>query len=126
MTPAIRCRDLRKRYPSRTGPVDAVNGLDLEVKAGECFGLLGPNGAGKTTTIEILEGLLAPTSGEVEVLGRTWAEHERELRELLGISLQETRLTEKLTVRETVELFASFYHSPREWKQVLDELSLIE
>ena len=72
MTLAIRCRDLRKRYPARPTPVDAVNGLDLEVRAGECFGLLGPNGAGKTTTIEILEGLLAPTSGEVEVLGRRW------------------------------------------------------
>ncbi|HEV3445820.1 MAG TPA: ATP-binding cassette domain-containing protein, partial [Gemmataceae bacterium] len=70
MTSAIFCRDLRKRYESRTRPVDAVNGLDLEVETGECFGLLGPNGAGKTTTIEILEGLLAPTSGEVEILGR--------------------------------------------------------
>src|SRR5262250_3805127 len=97
---AIRARGLRKRFASRTGAVDAVDGLDLEIRAGECFGLLGPNGAGKTTTIEILEGLLAPTSGEVEILGRTWGAHSRELRELLGISLQETRLTEKLTVRE--------------------------
>src|SRR3954471_19928898 len=113
MTAAILCRDLRKRYPSRKNPVDAVNGLDLEVRAGECFGLLGPNGAGKTTTIEILEGLLAPTSGEVTILGRTWQKDSRDLREWLGISLQETRLSEKLSVRETLNLFASFYREPR-------------
>src|SRR5437660_4651469 len=98
----IRCRDLRKTYE---GKVEAVRGLDLEILAGECFGLLGPNGAGKTTTIEILEGLLAPTSGEVEILGKTWRLHTQELREMLGISLQETRLRDKLTVRETLELF---------------------
>src|SRR5881396_1061834 len=100
MGPAILCRDLRKRYPARPQPVDAVNGLDLEVNLGECFGLLGPNGAGKTTTIEILEGLLPPTSGEVEVLGMRWGQDDEPLRQRLGISLQETRLTEKLTVLE--------------------------
>src|SRR6516165_1697450 len=126
MTAAILCRDLRKRYPSRPAPVDAVNGLDLEIEAGECFGLLGPNGAGKTTTIEILEGLLAPSSGEIEVLGLSWREHERELREWLGISLQETRLSEKLTVRETLQLFASFYRNPGSVAAVLEELSLVE
>ena len=72
MTPAIRCRALHKTYPARPQPVDAVRGLDLEIFTGECFGLLGPNGAGKTTTIEILEGLLRPTSGEVEILGKRW------------------------------------------------------
>src|SRR5215831_3276069 len=102
MSAAIVCRDLQKIYPARPEPVQAVNGLNLEVKRGECFGLLGPNGAGKTTTIEILEGLLEPTAGVVEVLGMTWKGHERELREWLGISLQETRLSEKLTVRETL------------------------
>ena len=65
METAIRCRDLKKTYD---GKVEAVRGLDLAIEAGECFGLLGPNGAGKTTTIEILEGLLEPTSGEVESL----------------------------------------------------------
>jgi ABC-2 type transport system ATP-binding protein len=109
MIAAIRCRDLRKQYPARPTPVDAVNGLDLEVRAGECFGLLGPNGAGKTTTIEILEGLLPATAGEVEVLGRHWGEDDDALRQRLGISLQETRLAEKLTVRETLTLFRSFY-----------------
>src|SRR5437764_10630258 len=109
MTLAIECRNLRKRYPARPTPVDAVNGVDLEVQEGECFGLLGPNGAGKTTTIEILEGLMQPTSGEVEILGRRWGEDDVALRQRLGISLQETRLAEKLTVRETLTLFRSFY-----------------
>src|SRR5271170_341139 len=98
MPPAISCRELRKRYPARPRPVEAVNGLDLEVFPGECFGLLGPNGAGKTTTIEILEGLLASTSGQVEVLGLRWGQDDAALRQRLGISLQETRLSEKLTV----------------------------
>src|SRR6195952_1544089 len=102
---AVRCRGLVKRYSD----VTAVNGLDLEIRRGECFGLLGPNGAGKTTTIEILEGLTEADSGEVEVLGSTWQRNGRELRERLGISLQETQLTEKLTVLETVRLFRSFY-----------------
>jgi len=123
MDSAIRCRHLKKTYD---GKVEAVRGLDLEIQPGECFGLLGPNGAGKTTTIEILEGLLEPTSGEVEILGMTWPGHERELREWLGISLQETRLSEKLTVRETIELFASFYHHPASVDNVLEEMSLTE
>jgi ABC-2 type transport system ATP-binding protein len=120
---AIQCRGLRKTYD---GKVEAVRGLDLTIHTGECFGLLGPNGAGKTTTIEILEGLLSPTSGDVEVLGRTWQTHERELREWLGISLQETRLSEKLTVRETLQLFSSFYRHPQAVDFVLEELSLQE
>src|SRR5712664_2739342 len=96
-SPAIRCRGLVKDY----GAVRAVNGLDLEVVPGECFGLLGPNGAGKTTTVEILEGLLPPTTGDVEVLGMRWGQDDGALRQRLGISLQETRLSEKLTVLET-------------------------
>ncbi|HEY6766321.1 MAG TPA: ABC transporter ATP-binding protein [Candidatus Sulfotelmatobacter sp.] len=123
MPAAIQCRDLRKTYD---GKIEAVRGLNLEIQAGECFGLLGPNGAGKTTTIEILEGLLDPTSGEVSILGQTWKENEQELRELLGISLQETRLSEKLSVRETIELFASFYRNPRSSDEVLQELELTE
>jgi len=123
MSVAVRCRNLHKTYD---GKLEAVAGLDLEIRAGECFGLLGPNGAGKTTTIEILEGLLAATSGEVEVLGMTWANNQRELRELLGISLQETRLAEKLTVRETIELFASFYKNPLSPDVVMEELVLTE
>jgi len=123
MPTAIQCRDLRKTYD---GKIEAVRGLNLEIQTGECFGLLGPNGAGKTTTIEILEGLLEPTSGEVSILGHSWRENAREMREWLGISLQETRLSEKLSVRETVELFASFYREPRSSAEVLEQLQLTE
>src|SRR6201987_6569900 len=123
MAVAIQCRDLRKTYD---GKVEAVRGLSLQIEVGECFGLLGPNGAGKTTTIEILEGLLDPTSGEVTILGRTWQKNQREVRDWLGISLQETRLSEKLTVRETIELFASFYREPRSSDEVLKQLELTE
>jgi ABC-2 type transport system ATP-binding protein len=88
-----------------------VDGLDLEVRAGECFGLLGPNGAGKTTTVEILEGLLVPDAGDVTVLGCRWgAGHDAALRQRLGIQLQETQLNDRLTVVEIVRLFRSFYH----------------
>lgn len=119
----IQCTDLRKTYD---GKVEAVRGLSLQIEAGQCFGLLGPNGAGKTTTIEILEGLLAPTSGEVRIFGHTWNENPRQLREWIGISLQETRLSEKLNVRETIELFASFYSAPRPTAEVLADLELTE
>jgi ABC-2 type transport system ATP-binding protein len=119
----IRCKDLRKTYE---GKVEAVRGLDLTIYAGQCYGLLGPNGAGKTTTIEILEGLLEATSGSIEVLGRTWREHPEALRESIGVSLQETRLAEKLSVRETLELFSGFYRSARPVDDVLEELALTE
>src|SRR5512136_2551043 len=97
---AISCRGLHKQYKGRGGIVNAVNGLDLEIRRGECFGLLGPNGAGKTTTIEIFEGLLQPTSGDVRILGMHWGEHDDQLRQRLGISLQETRFPERLTTYE--------------------------
>jgi ABC-2 type transport system ATP-binding protein len=119
---AVRCRGLVKRYAD----VVAVNGLDLAVQRGECFGLLGPNGAGKTTTIEILEGLTPPDAGEVEILGSSWQRNGRELRERLGISLQETQLGEKLTVGETVRLFRSFYRRGRDPEEVLVRMALDE
>src|SRR5271155_1114073 len=90
---ALRVKNLRKAYKD----VIAVNGIDLDVRRGECFGLLGPNGAGKTTTIEICEGLTQPDSGEVEVLGLNWKSNANTLRQRLGIQLQETQLSEKLT-----------------------------
>jgi ABC-2 type transport system ATP-binding protein len=121
-TIAVRCQGLVKRYAD----VTAVDGLDLEVRRGECFGLLGPNGAGKTTTIEILEGLTEPDAGEVEILGTSWARDGNALRERLGISLQETQLTEKLTVGETVRLFRSFYREGRDPDTVLSQLALDE
>src|SRR5438132_11686598 len=127
MTAAVICRDLRKRYPSRGGAVEAVNGLDLAIEVGECFGLLGPNGAGKTTTIEILEGLLEPTEGDVEVLGLHWGGRDDDaLRQRLGISLQETRLAEQLTVRETLTLFRSFYRRGVEPDEAIAVVSMEE
>jgi ABC-2 type transport system ATP-binding protein len=89
--------------------VVAVENLDLEVPRGECFGLLGPNGAGKTTTIEICEGLTAPDAGTVEILGMNWNSSASELRQRIGVQLQETQFPEKLTVEETLRLFRSFY-----------------
>ena len=102
---AVRIRGLHKAF----GDVRAVDGIDLEVGVGECFGLLGPNGAGKTTTIEICEGLTTADAGTVELLGRNWQHDADELRQLIGIQLQETQFPEKLTVEEVLRLFRSFY-----------------
>lgn len=120
---ALRCVGLVKRYPD----VTAVDGIDLEVRAGECFGLLGPNGAGKTTTVEIFEGLTEPDGGMVEVLGEHWGKgRDRALRNRFGVQLQETQLTEKLTVRETVTLFRSFYSRGRDVESIISLVELEE
>src|SRR3984957_15018832 len=103
--PALRLRALRKAFAD----VVAVDGLDLEVAKGECFGLLGPNGAGKTTTIEICEGLTTADAGDVELLGLNWRTGANELRQRIGIQLQETQFPDKLKVEETLRLFRSFY-----------------
>jgi ABC-2 type transport system ATP-binding protein len=116
---AVRCRGLVKRYAD----VTAVDGLDLDVRRGECFGLLGPNGAGKTTSIEILEGLLPADAGDVEILGRRWSTDRAWLRERLGIQLQETQLADKLSVAETLRLFRSFY---RDGPTVDELLQMVE
>ena len=115
-------RGLRKRY----GDVVAVDGLDLEIASGECFGLLGPNGAGKTTTIEICEGLLDADEGQVSVLGMSWEKDETALRERLGIQLQDTQLGDKLTVAETLRLFRSFYTRGADIDQVIARVQLDE
>jgi ABC-2 type transport system ATP-binding protein len=122
---AVRCRGLVMRYGAPSGVV-AVDGLDLEVQPGECFGLLGPNGAGKTTTVEILEGLLEPTAGDVEVLGMRWATHERALRARLGVSLQQTHLPDRLSVAEILALFRSFFPRGRQPDEVMRAVSLEE
>src|SRR6476659_3949621 len=133
---ALRCAGLRKRFAD----VTAVDGLDLEVLAGECFGLLGPNGAGKTTTVEILEGLTAADEGTVEVLGQQWnaggntrwsingrgSENARALRERIGVQLQETQLAEKVTVVETLRLFRSFYKRGHSVDKVIHTVALEE
>jgi len=119
---ALLCEGLVKRF----GDVTAVAGLDLHVQPGECFGMLGPNGAGKTTTIEVLQGLLAPDAGRVEVLGLRWDGHEQELRQRMGSQLQETKLPDKLTVEEVVRLFRSFYERGKSCDAVLGEVGLLE
>ncbi len=122
MQVAVSCRGLKKSY----GDVVAVDGLDLEVYVGECFGLLGPNGAGKTTTVEILEGLLEPDAGAVEILGMRWGADDRAIRQRLGVQLQETQLAEKLTVEETLRIFRSFFERGRSVDEVLKIVELEE
>src|SRR5579871_4925004 len=125
--PAILCQSLIKKY----GELVAVNGLDLRVEAGECFGLLGPNGAGKTTTVEIIEGLTPSDGGTVEVLGRQWSRRrdrsaDRQLQERLGIQLQDTQFSEKMTVEETLRMFRSFFRRGHEIDTVIAQVSLEE
>jgi ABC-2 type transport system ATP-binding protein len=120
--PALACKGLVKRY----GELVAVDGLDLEVAAGECFGLLGPNGAGKTTTVELFEGLLHPDGGTLEVLGKKWRGDGQALRARLGVQLQETRFPEKLRVLELAQLFRSFYRDGLEPEAALVLVGLEE
>lgn len=122
MPTALRLSRLVKSYKD----VHAVQGLDLVVETGTCFGLLGPNGAGKTTTIEICEGLTAPDGGEVELLGKRWKTDSAELRRRIGVSLQETMFSEKLTVEETIGLFRSFYNAGPSVQALLDIVQLQE
>ncbi len=118
----IRCNGLVKRY----GDVVAIDGIDLDVREGECFGLLGPNGAGKTTTVEVLQGLLKPDAGTVTLFDLTWSRDERALRERIGTQLQETKLPDKLSVAETVRLFRSFYRRGTTVERVLAMVKLEE
>ena len=120
--PALRVKGLRKSY----GATVAVDGIDLEVRRGECFGLLGPNGAGKTTTIEVLEGLLEPDAGEVEVLGLRYPRDAAAIRERIGVALQETQLYGRLSAEETIRLFGSFYPRERDALAVLRDVGLEE
>ncbi|MFE2033386.1 ABC transporter ATP-binding protein [Streptomyces scopuliridis] len=111
---------LRKAYGGRT----VVDGVSFEVEEGEIFGILGPNGAGKTTTVECVEGLRVPDAGRVRVAGLDpAADHDRVTR-LLGAQLQESELQPKLTVREALELYASFYPHPADWRPLAERLGL--
>jgi ABC-2 type transport system ATP-binding protein len=121
-SPALSIRGLRKRY----GETVAVDGIDLDVARGECFGLLGPNGAGKTTTIEICEGLTEADQGAVSILGFNHRDHGAEIRARIGISLQDTKLPEKLTVEEIVRLFRSFYPKGRSVEHAIAAVQLGE
>jgi ABC-2 type transport system ATP-binding protein len=115
-----------ERLVKRFGDLVAVDGLDLAVPAGTCLGLLGPNGAGKTTTVEILEGLQRATSGTVRVLGRSWHDAPDDIRSRIGVTLQETRFHEKLTVEETLTLFRSFYPRGPSVETALAQVALEE
>ncbi len=119
---AISVKGLRKSY----GRHEAVRGIDLEVREGEIFAFLGPNGAGKTTTVEILEGYRERTGGEVEVLGTDPGEGDLDWRGRLGIVLQECRMEQKLTVRETLEMYAGYFPSPRDVDSTIELVGLAE
>lgn len=122
-TPVIQVREVRKSFKD----VHAVQGVDLSIFKGEYVALLGPNGAGKTTLVEMIEGIQQPDSGEVQVKGMTWAKHQDEMHRIIGLSLQETRFIDKLSVRETLNLFASFYKlSSKRVNEVLDLVRLQE
>jgi ABC-2 type transport system ATP-binding protein len=117
---AIVVSDLTKSY----GSVDALNGVSFEVAEGEVFGLLGPNGAGKTTTVEILEGYRRRDGGHVAVLGLDPSGAPRELRKRIGVVLQQSELNPLLSVRETHQMFAGYYHEPRDVDEVVDLVGL--
>jgi ABC-2 type transport system ATP-binding protein len=119
---ALKVRGLRKRYPK----VLAVDGLDLEVMRGEVFGLLGPNGAGKTTTLEIIEGITPRDAGDIEILGMSWDHHGREIRSRIGVQLQSTSLFNKITPKEALELYGSYYPKSRTAGELLELVQLTE
>ncbi|ASO22100.1 ABC-2 type transport system ATP-binding protein [Actinoalloteichus hoggarensis] len=116
----IEVRNLRKSYRDHV----AVHDVSFAVEEGEIFGIIGPNGAGKTTTVECVEGLRAPDGGTIEVLGRHPRRDGQELRQLIGVQLQESALPEKATVRESLELYSSFYRKPVDWRPLAEDLGL--
>ncbi|HXT52833.1 MAG TPA: ABC transporter ATP-binding protein, partial [Thermoanaerobaculia bacterium] len=113
-------RSLRKQFPK----VLAVAGVDLDVPRGEVFGLLGPNGAGKTTTLEMIEGLTRPDGGEIEVCGLRWGRDDAEIRARIGVQLQATSLYNKITPREALDLFGSYYPRRRPTDELLELVQL--
>jgi len=122
MTSALEVTELRKQY----GPVRAVDGVSFAIHEGEIFGMVGPNGAGKTTTIECIEGQRKPDAGQISVLGLDPRRDGQELRERIGVQLQETALPSRIKVWEALELFASFYRRSIDWRPLLEQLGLAE
>ena len=118
--PALEITNLSKRYGRKL----AVDNLSLRVSEGEIFGILGPNGAGKTTAVECLEGLRKRDDGEVRILGLDPRTDGHRLHQRIGVQLQETQLQEKLKVREALELYASFYPNPADWRELLERWGL--
>jgi ABC-2 type transport system ATP-binding protein len=114
--------DLTKRYAGHT----VLNGISFSVEEGEIFGLLGPNGTGKTTTVECVEGLRRADGGSIRVLGLDPVRDGRELRERIGVQLQHTQLPENIKVWEALDLYASFYANPRDWRELLEEWGLTD
>jgi ABC-2 type transport system ATP-binding protein len=120
--PVIEVNKLRKRYGDRV----VVDDLSLAVERGEIFGILGPNGAGKTTTVECIEGVRVADAGTISVLGLDPRRDRARLRTRLGVQLQESALPDKLRVAEALELYASFYDKPADWRRLADELGLAD
>ncbi len=120
MTSAVQIRNAGKRFGSLT----ALDDVMLEIEAGEIFGLIGPNGAGKTTLVNLITGMLPADTGEVRTLGLDPIRQERELRELVGVQFQEAELPAMIRVREALELYASFYRSPRPWRPLAEQWGL--
>jgi ABC-2 type transport system ATP-binding protein len=118
--PLLEARNLVKTF----GDLTAVGGIDLQVAPGECLALLGPNGAGKTTTVEMLEGLVRPTSGSISIFGKNLAQERSAIMERIGVLLQETNLYKRYTVRETLDLFGSFYQKSGDPQEIIDLLNL--
>jgi len=119
---AIEIRNVCKSFKD----VNAVQNVNLMVESGESVALLGPNGAGKTTLVEMIEGVQFPDSGEIRILGRSWEKDEHFLRKQIGLALQETRFLERLTVEETLNLFASFYFLGKERTREVIEIIQLE
>jgi ABC-2 type transport system ATP-binding protein len=120
MTPVIEVTGLTKRYAGQA----VVDGISFHVEKGEIFGILGPNGAGKTTAVECLEGLRKRDGGEIRILGLDPKADGHRLHQRIGVQLQETQLQDKLRVREALELYASFYPDPADWRELLDRWGL--
>ncbi|GAA4915919.1 ABC-2 type transport system ATP-binding protein [Nonomuraea thailandensis] len=118
----IEVTDLRKAYAGQT----VLDGVSFSVEEGEIFGILGPNGTGKTTTVECVEGLRRPDSGTIRVLGLDVGKDARLVHEQIGVQLQQTQLPENLKVWEALDLYASFYARPRDWRELLEEWGLAD